>query len=70
MLNISLEEAFLLIRGGITLRVACPGTMLIVVVVRPLRKVVGEFLAGHIGSSVLEVDYDELLVFVSRLQEW
>lgn len=39
------------------------------VVVAPLREVVGELEARDVGSRVLEVDDDELLVFVRRLQE-
>lgn len=38
------------------------------VVVCPLCKVIGKFESGHVGSSILKVDDDQLLVFIGCLE--
>jgi hypothetical protein len=69
VVNVGLEEAALLVGVGVTLRVAGPWTSLVVVVVRPLREVVREFVTQQVRTGVLKVDDDELLMLIGRLQQ-
>ena len=69
MVDVSLDEAVLLLRRRVQLRVARIGGGVRVVVVTPLREVVGELETRDVGRGVLEVDDDELLVLVGRLQK-
>jgi len=58
------NEAVLLFGSGVEGCVAEPGHLLVVVVVAPFGKVVGELEARGVCIGVLEVDNDQLLVRV------
>jgi hypothetical protein len=63
------DEAVLLLGGGIRGCVAGVGSNGVVVVVCPLREVVCELEPREVSARVLEVDDDELLMFVRGLEE-
>lgn len=69
MLDICLDEAFLLLNRGVALNAACERCVWVVVVVRPLGEVVRKLATRKVGRGVLEVDDDELLVLVLGLQK-
>jgi hypothetical protein len=69
VVDISLDKPALLVRGGVIGRVARVRTGRVVVVVGPLREVVGELEAARVGGCVLEVDDYELFVLVGGLEE-
>lgn len=65
---IALQEAPLLFGSGVSMGMAevRSGVM---VVVCPLNELIGEVVSWEVGPSVLEVDDNQLLVFVRRLQQ-
>jgi hypothetical protein len=67
--HVSADKSVLLFGGGVEGRVAEPGCFLIVVVVAPFCKVVGELEAGGVRVGVLEVNDNELLVCVRRQEK-
>ena len=69
MLDVRPEEPALLLFGGVEGGVARVRGGRVVVVVRPLGEVVGELEPGRVGARVLEVDDDQLLVLVGRVEE-
>lgn len=69
MVDVTPDEPVLLLRRRVHRRVAHVGRRGVVVVVRPLGKVVGELERRQVGARVLEVDDDELLVLVGGLEE-
>lgn len=69
MVDVRLDEAVLLLGGGVFGGVAGVWDCGVMVVVGPFGEVVGELEAGGVGGGVLKVDDDELPVFVRRLEE-
>ncbi len=69
MLDVRPEEPALLLLGGVEGRVARVRGGRVVVVVRPLGEVVGELESRRVRARVLEVDDDQLLVLVGRVEE-
>lgn len=69
VVDVRLYEAVLLLGRRVVARLARVGEGIVVVVVTPLDKVVGELVAYDVGGSVLKVNDDELLVLVGRLKE-
>ena len=69
MIDIRLQEAVLFLRGRVVACIAHVGKCLIMVVVAPFVEVIGKLKASNIGGRVLEVNHDELLVFVGGLQQ-
>ncbi len=69
MVDIGLDEAPLLGQGGVECGVTGVGTDRIMVVVRPLRKVIRKLVASRVGARVLKVNDDQLLVLVGGPQQ-
>jgi hypothetical protein len=69
VLDVGLEETPLLIDARVALGAAGPWREWVMVVIRPLREVVGKLEPRYIGSRVLKVNDDELLVLVGWLEK-
>ena len=69
VVHIGLDKATLLLRRRVARSVADVGADRVVVVVSPLGKMVRKFEAWEVGGGVLEVDHDQLFVFVCGLQQ-
>jgi hypothetical protein len=70
MHDIAAHEAVLLLGRRIGPGVARVTGFGVVVVVTPLCKVVGKFQPRCIGVGVLEIDDDELSMFICRVEKW
>lgn len=66
---VRLDEALLLFDGRILATIAGIRRYRIVVIVRPLRKVIGEFKTRQIGSGIFKVNDNKLLMLVCGLQK-
>ena len=69
MVDIASYECSLLFQAGVARCVACPRSDGVMVIVTPLRKVVGEFEARCVGRGILKINYHQLLVRILRKQE-
>lgn len=69
MLDICLDEASLLFGSWVSLMATGVRADGIVVVVRPLSKVIGKFQAGYVGGGIFKVNDDQLLVLVGCLEQ-
>lgn len=69
MIDIGLDKTTLLVGCRISSHVARPGHCSIMVIVCPLVEMIGKLETSGIGSRIFEVNDDELLVFVSSLEE-
>ncbi len=67
--DICFDEATLLLGSWVFAGVATMWRYRVMVVVRPFRKVIRKLKSRRIGSRILEINYDELLVFVGGLQK-
>lgn len=69
MIDICLEETALFIGVRVAAFVTTVRRSSVVVVVGPFRKVVGELIAGNVGTGVFEIDDNKLLVLVGGLKQ-
>lgn len=67
MLDIRFQKPLLLFRGWVKVGIAGVRGGGVVVVVCPLREVVGKLEAWQVGCSVFEVDNDQLLMLIFGL---
>jgi len=67
MVDVGFDETVLLFGRGILGRVAGEGGGGVVIVVAPLGKMIGKLETYDICGGILEVDYNELFVFVGWL---
>lgn len=70
MVYICPDESLLLFKARITIGVASKRSHRVVVVVHPLREMIGKFVSSSVGTCVLKVNDNELFVLVGRLKEW
>ena len=69
VINIGRDEAALLVRVWIEIRVTGVGICGIMIIVRPLRKVISELVTSHVGARIFKVNDDQLLVLVGGFQQ-
>jgi hypothetical protein len=70
MLYVGPDKAPLFIWSRVIRRIDRPRPLGVMVIVTPLRKMIGKFKAWEIGACIFEVDDNELLVLVLGVEEW
>ena len=68
MRDISFDETSLFLRRWVSLFSDRKGLLVIVVIVAPFSEMIGKLVSWNISIRVLEVDHNQLLVLVCRVE--
>jgi hypothetical protein len=69
MIDIRFDESVLLLEVRVFAGVASIRLHRVVIIIGPFGKVIGKLVARNVGARIFEVNHNQLLVFISRLQQ-
>lgn len=68
MLHVGSNKTALLFKLGVISRIDRPSSLRVMIVVAPLCKVIGEFIAWKISIGIFEINHHQLFVLISRVE--